>query len=176
MRRASSAPKEACRILGHWWSTPASTRRAPRPTSSSCASNPPKTKSGGGPTTVHLPAKASARCWPACRATCRAATSSCRTATPAPTGVPPAHPHHHPEGLAQPVRAHHVFRRSAATTLLQRHVPEFTVIAAPGFHGFADRGRHAHGDIHHHQFPRAAGDHRRLAATPARSRRPSSPC
>ncbi len=43
---------------------------------------------------------------------------------------------------------------------LQRHVPEFTVIAAPVVSGLAHGGRHAHGNLHHHQFPGTAGHHR----------------
>ena len=47
--------------------------------------------------------------------------------------APPADPHHHAEGLAQPVRAHHVPEDPQRSTSCKRHVPDFTIIAAPGF-------------------------------------------
>ena len=43
---------------------------------------------------------------------------------------------------------------------LKRHVPEFTVIAAPSFMASPHHRRHPHRNLHRAQFPRAHGHHR----------------
>ena len=88
---------------------------------------------------------------------------------------PPARrPHRHPEGVAQPLRPDDVPEEPTVEEA-RRHVPDFTIIAAPGFQAspMADGTRTR--DVHRPQLPPEARDHRRHAATPARSRRPSSP-
>ncbi|MCK7495269.1 MAG: phosphoenolpyruvate carboxykinase (ATP) [Comamonadaceae bacterium] len=113
----------------------------------------------------------------ACRATCRGATSSCRTATPAPTRT-----------TGMPVRIitehawHSLFARNMFITPqtieeYRRHVPDFTVIALPGFKGMPADRRHAHRTRSSSlNFDQRLCHHRQHRRTRARSRSRSSPC
>ena len=133
MRRAFSAPKAVSRTSGRWWWTQASTPRARRLTNLWYANNPPRRRSGGVSTTGPSPAKISARSWRDSRATCRDAMFSCRTAI---AGADPEY--------SLPIRiitqkawhslfARTMFQKIRGEDALRHHLPEFTVIAAPGF-------------------------------------------
>ncbi len=50
------------------------------------------------------------------------------------SALPARRPHHHRAGVAQPVRAAHVHRRSRTRSGGPAHTPEFTVIDVPGLH------------------------------------------
>jgi len=73
----------------------------------------------------------SARCWPACRATCR--TRRVRAGLHG--GADPStacYPHHHAKAWHS-LFARTMLQKVRGEDALRRHVPEFTVIAAPGF-------------------------------------------
>ena len=72
--------------------------------------------------------------------------------------------------------ARNMFMKIRSTEELKRHVPEFTVICAPSFQAspMIDGTRTETFIIIN--FAERLAHHRRLRATAARSRRPSSPC
>ena len=72
-----------------------------------------------------------------------------------------AHPHHHPEGLAQPLCAHHVPEDPQSGQAEEARAGIHRARRA-GLPGFAHGGRHPHRHVHHPQFPRAPGHYRRL--------------
>ncbi len=157
------------------WSTPASTPPAPPRTSSSCASSRPKRTSGGASTTGPSIRRASASCTPGSRATCRAATCSCRTSTPEPIPSTACRSAIITQKAWHSLFARTMFIKNTTIDQARRHVPDFTVIAAPGLPGRPDGGRDAQRDLHRPQLPAEAGHHRRHRLRAARSRRRSSP-
>ena len=122
----------------------ASTPPAPPPTSSSSASRPPRSTSGGASTTGPSTRRASARCTRGC---CGYLQGRDVFVQDVYGGADPEHRlpvrDHHPEGLAQPLRPHDVPARTRRSSEARRHVPDFTIIAAPGFQASPMVGRDA---------------------------------